>query len=110
MIEIHRAEALAQSVTHKVLCAMELHRVGKDEDRLEWIRKIEVAVDTGSWKNIQCEYWIKNDPEAVLLLEAWIQTHFHEQPLVVAVIVLWPHSNHLERWDFDSEGKPYRVK
>lgn len=110
MIEIHRTEALAQSYTYRVICAIELHKVEESEDRLEWIRKIETTIDTGSWKHIQCEYWIRNNPRDTLVLEAWIQSHFNQQPRVIAVVVINPHSSKFERWDFDSAGRPFRVK
>jgi hypothetical protein len=102
MIEITEHFAVGLGAAIKVLTARQFEQ----GDPVTWIREI----DDTKWLGIlRYTFWIQGNPGDSVDLEVHLIAG-PRSPSPWMVIIRYPHSDSLERWDFHPDGTPYRVK
>lgn len=108
MIEITSRDAVGLNAAVKVLTAMRI----EPGDPLEWIRGIEVVWDkkwAGRIDAIRYAFWILGDPLECIQLDVQFAPDNPFAKILTRmpsmILVKFPHSDRVDRWDFDSEGK-----
>jgi hypothetical protein len=78
---------------------------------LEWLREYDQIQGDENIFIIRCTFWANRNPHDKLDLDVQMSLHRSGAPLVWMILVRYPHSDRIDRWDFDNEGKnPVRVK
>ncbi len=108
MIEITERFAVAQRAAAQVLKAMNLV---EGVEPLDWIRLIDDFEKNGQTIAVRCTFWIKGNPADSLDLDVHLAMGVFTPHRPWTVIVRYPHSDRVDRWDFDNEGiEPKRIK
>jgi hypothetical protein len=105
MTEVAERYSIAWNAAVKVLIKMMDFWPDIKGEPLEWLRDYKQIAGDDNIFIVRCTFWANRNPHDRLDFDVQMGSRKFQPPLVWMILVRYPHSDRVDHWDFDNNGK-----